>query len=292
MGEIYALSCAIIWAFAVILLKRSGERIEPFALNLFRVGFSVPLIVATLLVARVPFVPESVTGRDFLILLISGIMGVAIADTLFHKSLNLIGAGITAIIDTLYSPMIVLLAYLFLGERLEARHVLGMGLIVVAVLLSATLKPPPQRTRGELIKGLLIGAAGLAFLASSIVLVKPVLGRTPVLWAVAVRQIGSLVVLGIAAAGSARRRTIFATLRPSAAWRHMVPATFLGSYLALILWIAGTKYTLASIAAILNQSSTVFILIFAVIFLRERMTARRAFSALLAIAGVLLVTLG
>ena len=163
---------------------------------------------------------------------------------------------------------------------------------MVAVLLSATLKPPPQRTRGELIKGLLIGAAGLAFLASSIVLVKPVLGRAPVFWAVAVRQIGSRVVLGIAAACSPRRRTIFATLRPSAAWRHMVPATFLGSYLALILWIAGTKYTLASIAAILNQSSTVFILIFAVIFLRERMTARRAFSAVLAIAGVLLVTLG
>ena len=40
MGEIYALSCAILWAFAVILLKRSGERIRPFALNLFRVGLS------------------------------------------------------------------------------------------------------------------------------------------------------------------------------------------------------------------------------------------------------------
>jgi drug/metabolite transporter (DMT)-like permease len=71
-----------------------------------------------------------------------------------------------------------------------------------------------------------------------------------------------------------------------------VPATLLGSHLALTLWIAGMKYTLASVADILGQSSTLWILLSSVLFLRERFSRRNALAAVLAWAGVLLVTLG
>ena len=47
MGELLALLTALIWAAAVILLKRSGETIPPFALNLFRVTVSIVLLVPT-----------------------------------------------------------------------------------------------------------------------------------------------------------------------------------------------------------------------------------------------------
>jgi drug/metabolite transporter (DMT)-like permease len=88
-----------------------------------------------------------------------------------------------------------------------------------------------------------------------------------------------------------RRRELLSAWRPSASWKVMVPATLLSSYLSLTLWIAGMKYTMASIAAILGQSSTLWILIFSVVFLRERFTVRKAVAAALAFAGVLLVTL-
>lgn len=71
-----------------------------------------------------------------------------------------------------------------------------------------------------------------------------------------------------------------------------MPATLLGSHLALTLWIAGMKYTLASVADILGQSSTLWILLSSVLFLRERFSRRNALAAVLAWAGVLLVTLG
>jgi drug/metabolite transporter (DMT)-like permease len=65
----------------------------------------------------------------------------------------------------------------------------------------------------------------------------------------------------------------------------------LGSYLALICWIAGMKYTKVGIAAILNQTSTMYILILAAIFLRERFTMRKLVASLVAVAGIILVTL-
>jgi drug/metabolite transporter (DMT)-like permease len=71
-----------------------------------------------------------------------------------------------------------------------------------------------------------------------------------------------------------------------------LPATLLGSYIALLAWIAGMKYTLVGIAAILNQTSTIFILLFASLLLQEPVTRRKIIASVLAIAGILLVTLG
>jgi drug/metabolite transporter (DMT)-like permease len=290
MGVFFALACAVFWAFAVILLKRSGESVSPFALNLFRVTCSLPLIVITVAVSGLPLFP-AVPRRDVLILLASGIIGIAMADTLFHKSLNLVGAGITGIIDSFYSPMVVLFAFLMIGERLGPQDILGMALIMGAVLLSASLKLPGHHTRAQLAEGIGLGLLGIALLAFGIVIAKPILNHLPVFWVAAVRQAGSAVVLLGAGLLSPKRARYFSVFRPSRVWRFMVPATLLGSYLSLLFWIAGMKYTLAGVAAILTQSSTAFIILFSVIFLHEPMTRRRALSAVLALAGVLLVSL-
>jgi drug/metabolite transporter (DMT)-like permease len=290
MGEICAIGCAVFWAFAVILLKRSGETVSPLALNLFRVTFSLPLLLATVLLTRSRAFPH-VPPADIGILIASGVLGIVISDTLFHKSLNMVGAGVTAIIDTFYSPITVLLAFLFIHERIGLRDLAGMTLIMGAVLLSTTLDPPRNRSRKELAEGVAFGILGLIFLGLGIVVAKPVLYRWPVLWVATVRQAGSAVFLLGAAALSPRRREIFRVWRIGPVWKRMVPATVLGSYLSLMLWIAGMKYTLASIAAILNQSSTVFILILSVVLLREPLTRRKVFATILALAGVLLVSL-
>ncbi len=289
MGEIYALSCAIIWAFAVILFQRSVERVSPLALNLFRSSVSVPLLLITLAVTGTPLLYRAPLS-DYLILLASGIIGIAFADTLFHKSLNLIGAGISAIVTTVYSPLIVLMAFLLLGERVRAIDLVGMALIMSSVFLSGSLTPPGDRTRRQLLWGIALGVIDMVLLAFSIVLAKPVLNRSPVLWATAVRQIGSLVVLLLMGLATRRQRAIVEAYRPSPAWRFMLPGAALGSYLSLILWIAGMKYTLASVAAILTQTSTVFILILAVLLLHEPFKRRKVLAAALAVAGVLLIT--
>ena len=51
------------------------------------------------------------------------------------------------------------------------------------------------------------------------------------------------------------------------------------------------KYTETGIAAALNQTSTILILVFASVFLRERFGLRKAVAAGLALAGIALVLL-
>jgi len=290
VGEIYALACALIWGFAVILFQRTGERVAPLALNLFRSSLGVVLLLPTLWLAGQSLLHPA-AARDTLILLASGIIGIAFADTLFHASLNRVGSGISAIVSTTYSPFVVLLAFLMIRERITLVDLAGMGLILSSVLLTGSLAPPPGRTRRQIVTGIVIGIVDLMLLAFSIVLAKPVLDQVPVLWATTVRQLGSLAALLIMALLSRRRREHFAVYRPSPGWRFMLPGAALGSYLALILWIASMKHTMASLAAILTQTSTIFILVFAAIFLREPFSKRKVAAASLAVAGVLLIVL-
>jgi drug/metabolite transporter (DMT)-like permease len=72
----------------------------------------------------------------------------------------------------------------------------------------------------------------------------------------------------------------------------MIPGTVTGSFLSLIFWIAGMKYTMASTAAILNQTSSIHIIIMATIFLGEPLTRRKIAAAVLALAGIIMVTAG
>ena len=290
MGQLFALLTALIWAIAVILLKRSGETVSPFSLNLFRVVVSTALLVPTVVVAGQASWNQG-SLRDVLILFASGIIAIATSDTLFHMSLNAVGAGISAIIDSLYAPLTVLLATVLLGEHLSALQLFGMALVITGVLVAAQHEPPHGVAPRQLVLGVVWGVLAMIALALGIVIAKPVLDRSPVLWATAVRQVGCLGVMLPITLLSPRRREILRVFRPSPGWRFSLPGAVLGSYLALIFWIAGMKYTKVGIAAILNQSSTIYVLILAAIFLKEPFTRRKVVASVIAIAGILLVTL-
>lgn len=291
MGEFFALLTAVIWAAAVILFKRSGETISPFALNLFRVGVSVVLFLITLAIAGQPLLGQAPLS-DYLILFVSGIIAIAISDTMFHQSLNMVGAGISAIVDCLYSPFTVLLGFTMLQERLSALQIIGMCLVIVGVLTAVRHHPPHGVSRRQLVIGIIWGVLAMFTLALGIVIAKPVLDRHPVLWATAVRQIGCLLVMIPVALFSPRRRQIFSVFRPSRAWKVSLPGTILGSYLALMAWLAGMKFTQVGVAAILNQSSTIYVLILAALFLKEPFTLRKAGASAIAVTGIILVTMG
>ena len=288
MGEIYALSCALVWAFAVVFFRRSGETMPPLALNLFRVGISSALFMVTLLAGGQGLWHRAPLG-DYLLLIGSGIIAIALSDTLFHAALNRVGAGINAVVDTLYSPLTALGAFAFLGERLDGWQVAGMLLVISSVVVATRMAPPAGTTLRTLVSGVLLGVASMVALAAGVVMAKPVLADADVVWATSMRQLGALAVLAPAALFLPGRRARLRALRPGAGWKYAIPGTILGSYVALMLWIAGMEYTAVGKAAVLNQTSTIYTLVLASLLLGEKFTRRTALAAALALAGVVLV---
>ena len=297
LGQSFALLAAIMWAVAVVLFKLCGDKIPPLALNLFKNTVGIVLIALTLL--ALPWLPVEPgvpllrwhNLADICLLMMSGIVGIALADTLFFYALNLIGVGLFSIVDCLYSPLIILFSWLILVEELSWCHYVGGALILAGVFASSRHPPPPNRTRGQLLLGIGLAIAALVTMAIGIVVAKPLIEEYNVLWTTQVRLLAGTAFLALATLVLPGGRKLWTVFRPAPIWKVSVPAAVLAGYLAMLFWIGGFKYTHASVAAILNQTSIFFSLVLATWFLKERFTGRKLAAILIAAPGVVLITL-
>jgi drug/metabolite transporter (DMT)-like permease len=282
---------AVAWAFAVILFKKSGETVHPIGLNLFKDLFALVLFLPTMWLFGETLWRDA-PAAEYALLLASGALGIGLGDTFFFKSLNLLGAGLTAIVDCLYSPFIIGMSMLFLAERLSVLQGVGAALVVAAVLAASLEWRKGLIGRRDLAFGILYGVLGLASMAVGIVMIKPLLERSPLLWATEIRVMGGVAALAVILLFHRRRRAIVSSVVSTRGWRYMLGGSFAGAYLAMVLWLAGMKYTQASVAAALNQTANVFIFIFAALLLREPITRRRTLGIVLGFAGAVLVSFG
>lgn len=291
LGETFSLLAAINWAFAVILFKKSGETVHPIGLNLFKNILSIVLLIPTIYVfGQTLFYPAP--SSHYLLFLLSGALGIGLADTLFFKSLNLLGAGLSAVVMCMYSPFIIILSFLYLDEALTLVQFIGVVVILFAVLTATGRENSSDIGKKAVLRGILLGVISMACNAVGVVAIKPVLEISPLLWVTEVRLIGGAIVLLLVLALHSSRRTIIRSVFSTKRWGYTVSGSFMGAYLAMIIWLAGMKYTQASIAAALNQTSTIFTFIFAALLLREKVTPLRVLGILFGFSGVLLVTFG
>jgi len=290
-GEILAILTAITWAMAVIMFKKSGEKVHPIALNLFKNSLAFVLFVPTMwffgnsLFRPVPF-------YEYGLLIASGVIGIGIADTLFLKSLNYLGAGMHSIVNCLYAPSIIGFSILWLAESMSAIQITGAVLIVSAVLAATTKKGQGNLSRHNLFWGIFLGITANCFMAIGIVMIKTILERSPLLWVTEVRLAGGIIVLLLILIFNPKRNALISTLKANGRRIYMISGSFIGAYLSMVLWLAGMKYTQASTASALNQTSNIFVFIFAALFLREPVNLQRIIGILLGVAGAFMVTFG
>jgi drug/metabolite transporter (DMT)-like permease len=290
-GEAWALLHAVFLGLAVILYRKSGESVQPLGLNLFKNILAFILFVPTIyLFGESLFLPAP--WQDYVLLIVSGALGIGLGDTLFFVSLNRLGAGRVAIVDCMYSPFTITLAFIFLGESLSIWQILGATMIIAAVLTGASERNGGSTDRRRVIWGFTWGIVAMACMASGIVMVKPILERSPLIWVTEVRLAGGIAVLLLALRLHPQRRTIVRSVLTVKGWVYTISGSFVGAYLAMILWLAGMKYAQASVAAALNQTSNIFIFVFAYLLLHERITLPRLIGITLAVGGVMLVTFG
>jgi len=291
IGEILSLMAALLWAIAIVLFKKSGESVHPVALNTFKDTLAMVLYVPTLAVAGVSLI-QDYPASDYVLLLVSGVIGIAVGDTLLLKSLNTIGAGAAALVACLYSPFIIGLSYVWIDERLTWIQLLGVVLIVSAVLETTRMSDNPKSDIRRRLAGIGWGVLAQAAMAVGVVMIKPLLDEAPVLWVLEVRLIGGVAALLLFLAVNPARTRILSTLMVRGSRRYTVSSSLIGGYLAMVCWLGGMKLTKASIAAALNQTNTIFVLVFAALVLRERITPGRVLAIVMAVAGALLVTFG
>lgn len=290
LGEALSVGAALFWAVGVILFKKSGESMSPLGLNFFKNTFASILLIPTIpLLGGIYFPDQSLS--DWMLLAVSGVLGIAIADTLIFYSLEKIGAALMAVVETCYAPIMITLSWIALSEDIGVGVLGGAGLIMLALFVGSATKPQAGKERKDIVVGILAGVLGIFLMGIGIVMIKDVLNRSPLIWATSVRLVFGGLALVPMILVRPNRWALLRELKPSATWKVAVPASFVGTYLAMLAWIGGMKYTDVSVASLLNQLSTIFIFILATVFLKEPLTWRRSLAIVLAFCGGILVVL-
>ncbi len=189
-------------------------------------------------------------------------------------------------------PIMIALSFLFLHESFSLMQFIGTALIILAINISTRKSTDFKSSKKDLYIGILLAFLSMLFMAIGVIMVKPILSKYPILWCTEIRLIAGAIGMAIVTMVLKDRSAILRTFKPSKNWKYLIPGAAIGAYLAMIIWLAGIKYTQANIASAINQTNVIFVFIFASIFLDEKFTLRKLLGVILAFAGVLLVTLG
>lgn len=290
IGDICAITSGFFWSFSVILMRVSGYTIPALPLTFFKSFVAILGFITVLLIMKIPLWPE-LESATYLRLVVSAILGISIADTMFAAALNRLGASLQALADCIYAPSIALVGLILFGEVLGPWEVLGGGLVVSGVFVGM-VRTQEVRSSRHLYTGAALAAGAHIIMAFGILMVRDVFRETSLVWVAGFRFTIATVVLGFYAIVRSKGRDLAVAFRKRETWKLTIPMAILGPFLATLFWIAGFKYETAGRVAIYNQLSTVFIIILAWLILREEMTPRKLAGVILAIIGSFVVAAG
>ncbi|WP_396095022.1 MULTISPECIES: EamA family transporter [unclassified Cyanobium] len=279
-----ALAAAFCWAFASLLWRRLPTSLSAARLNLLKNLLAVALLLPLALA-----LPWQVAPRSLLLLALSGVLGIALGDTLFFAALRRLGTRRTLTIDAGGPAVTSLAGVALLGEVPRLAQWLGIALISLAVLLVVHQRAPredqPEGAEGvgvALALGALACGSGGALLARAGLLAggpEPLQAATLRLGAAAVVMLPLLVGLARAAQGP----------RPaSRRWPLALAATLLGTSAGIVLQQTALAGLPGGLAVALLSTAPVMALPLAALE-GDRPGWRGVVAAAAALAGVSLV---
>ena len=288
MGDIFAIITAVCWSSAVILFDISSKSFRAIEINVIKNFIGIIGFICTIIIFSIP--KPILSNAEYITLVLSGILGIFIADVLFLDSLRRIGSGMSAVISTIYTPMIFFLAFVLFNETINIQTYIG-GVLVIAGVIVSVYDTPHKTNKNDLYIGLLFGVIAHIFTAYSVLIVKPIMLNNSIVFVALYRFGAGLLATIFILLIKNGYKSIISTLREGFKDKYILWGSFMGTYLSVIFWLAGYKYTLAGRAAIYNQLSTIFIIVLARIFLKESFNSKKIIGLIFAIIGAILVTI-
>jgi drug/metabolite transporter (DMT)-like permease len=272
------------------LFRRAGDTLPAFELNLFKNVLGFALLLPTIAFFE-GFQPPAYAWRDVVIALVSGYLGIAVADTWYLRALHLMGASRTGIVASLLSPFVIVLSVLFLGESLRGWQIFGFALVMAGILLVTWRSKRRSVDAEQVRKGVFYGAGAMFLMAVGIVMVKEILETRSFLWTTEIRLAGGIAGMAAYIVLRGRRSVVVQNFSQPLPWKLIVPASVLAAYVSMMMWLAGYKLIPASEASILNESANAWIVFLAWLMLGESIDARKLVGLGLTSAGVAVMLL-
>ncbi|NMG28568.1 DMT family transporter [Aromatoleum evansii] len=150
---------SIIWGYNYVVMKKVMRYVDPFDFSAMRTFFGALALFAVLALRRRPLRPVALGGTLWL-----GLLQTAAFTALIQWALVSGGAGKTAVLVYTMPFWLLLMARVFLGERVRGSQWMAVGLALAGLVLILE----PWMLRGDSRGPLLAVLAGLVWAASAV----------------------------------------------------------------------------------------------------------------------------
>lgn len=134
-GDLLMVLACVSYAFYGVLLRRWKIVLEPWVSIYVQACFATLALLPSFLIG--PWSP--ITAQNVWLILYAAVPASLFSTFLWMRAIKLLGANRSSIMLNLMPPLSALLAFIFIGERLQSHHVIG-GLVAIAgVVLSQLL---------------------------------------------------------------------------------------------------------------------------------------------------------
>jgi len=273
---------AINYSFVKII---SPSQVGPYALNLCRASGSILLFWILWLFAKNKI---AIRRQDMGRLVLCGLFGIAINQTLFIKGLTMTTA-IHASLLTLCTPiMITLLGFWILKEGVSVLKIAGLLLGVIGSVWLIAGRQSTGQPKNYLIGDILIILNGISY-AIYFILVKPLMKKYTSLQVMRwVFTFGFIMMLPIGWMQFSEINWTGLTLTHIGILLFVV---FAGTFLAYVFNVYGIGVLGPGVTSAYIYIQLVFAVAIAVIFLDERLTLQKAIAGTIILMGVYLVSM-
>ena len=300
IGIVFALSASILWSITVVTIRPITNNISPFLINPIKNSIGFLLFFISFILFDIPLWYSQLISYEYLIILLSGTLGMFLGDTIFIYALNKIGANRVAIVDA-FSPVVIFIYSLIIlpNQSLEFVQIIGFILTIIGLLILTNENDFEDIDPNIKIKGILLVLGAMLCTGFGVVYLKTVLNRINEtgydiklnLWVTAFRLIPGVLFSWILFLLQKNKLKKISPLKLKQNYIPLIIASVIGPFLALGCWILGYAFIdKPSIASIIGQSAVIFIILLSWLFLKESLTRLRILSAILVFFGVILVS--
>lgn len=166
IGALAAMAAALCWTLASSLWRALPTSLSAGQLNLLKNWLAVALLLPLVWGRTWPAAPQ-----PLLLLVLSGVLGIALGDSLFFAALRRLGTRRTLTLDAGGPAVTAVAGMVWLSERPSGLEWLGLALITVALVLAAARQrgaavPAVQQLQGvAMALGALLCGSGGALLS-------------------------------------------------------------------------------------------------------------------------------
>jgi len=136
IGELAALATAIFWTTGALFFERGVKQLGALTVNFYKVTIAFILLTITATIFRGMPLPLDATLHNWIFLSLSALVGFVITDMFLFSAYGTVGPRIAMLFMALSPPVTAGIAYVFLGETLGQRSLLGMSLVISGIILA------------------------------------------------------------------------------------------------------------------------------------------------------------